>query len=171
MFHKHGPAPVSEKGCKLRFKSLKPTQVHETLKSHTHTKNTEPSKLTFTVRFEVSVNRWRLAFAYVHWSSWRCLGAGAEAHVGWRGDLLSEWGELHCARCHGHVVLLLDGFGKAAWAVMRWRVDAHGHVVLIHFFSASYRHHAFILLHAAKKQEEILSGIRRYDKLGARHVT
>lgn len=59
--------------------------------------------LTFAVRFEISVHRWGLAVTE-HWSARRGLGTGAEAHVGGRGDLLSQGGELHGARGHGHIV-------------------------------------------------------------------
>lgn len=84
---------------------------HCTPSLHTHTtQNKQISVLTFTVRFEVAVYGWRLAFRHVHRSTWWGFGAGAKAHVGWRGHLFSKGGELHCARCHGHIVGLQDGF-------------------------------------------------------------
>lgn len=77
----------------------------ELLLNYNHTPQTkQTSGLTFTVRFEVAVYWWRLAFGDVHRSTWWGLGAGAEAHVSWRGHLFSEGRELHCARCHGHIV-------------------------------------------------------------------
>lgn len=110
MLHKHGPAPVSEK-CVNESRCAEEMQAPNKFTHLYHPpQKKQTSGLTFTVRFEVAVYRWRLAFSYVHWSAWRGLGAGAKAHVGWRGHLFSERGKLHCAWCHGHVVGLLNGF-------------------------------------------------------------
>lgn len=114
MFHKHGPAPVSEKGGNESCYAEEMQALYTLTQSpytHTHTpQKKQTSGLTFSVRFEVAVYGRRLAFGYVHRSTRWGFGAGAEAHVGWRGHLFSEGGELHCARSHGHIVGLLDGF-------------------------------------------------------------
>lgn len=103
------------------------------------------ASLTFAVGLEVSVHGRRLAVAEQRPAGGR-LGTGAEAHVGGGRDLLPQGRELHGAGRHGHVVGFVDGLLQAARVVVRRRVGAHGHVVLVYVLGglAAHRHFGFL---------------------------
>lgn len=61
------------------------------------------SPLTFTIWFQISVDRRGLAVTE-NWPAGRGLRTGAEAHVGRWGDLLPKGGEFHGAWGHGYIV-------------------------------------------------------------------
>lgn len=103
--------------------------------------------LTFAVRFEIPVDGRGLAVVE-HGPARRRLGTGAEAHVGGRGDLFPQGGELHGARRHGHIVGFVHRLRQTARVVVRRRVGTHGYVVLVYLLCglAANRHHSFIFL-------------------------
>lgn len=125
--------------------------------------------LTFTIRLQVSVHGRRLALVG-HRPAGRGLRTGAETHVGGRGDLFSQGGELHGARGHGHIVCIVRRLGQSARVVMRRGVDAHGHVVLLDLFHrmGAHWHHSFALLRTREqtwllKQKCVLTAASRLE--------
>jgi len=116
--------------------------------------------LTFAIRFEISVHRRGLAVTE-HWPARRGLGTGAEAHVGGRGDLFPQGGELHGARGHGHIVRFVHWLRQSARVMVWRRVGTHGYVVLVWYLFcglAAHWHHSFIFLRGKKADGHVHKG-------------
>lgn len=109
------------------------------------------SPLTFSVGFQISVNRWRLTVTE-DWPARWSLGTGAEAHVSrWR-DLLTQRRELHSARGHRNIIGFVHRLRKTAGVMMGGRIGAHGYIVLLELFCGLSTHwyHSFGFLNGWK---------------------